>query len=68
MRARVETQSSPPKYDSREGDGRGEVYCQLVVAGGNVAPVLDASEGAFDAISFPAGFGIVGNWFFAGSG
>ena len=48
---RVRTRSAPERDDGGEGDGRGEVGCELVVAGGHAPEVLEAAERGFDAPS-----------------
>ena len=49
--SRVETQSCPPyAYGSQVACCR-EVYCELVVSGGDAPPILQAAEGSFDDVS-----------------
>ena len=59
--SRVQTQSSPPDDDCGDSDGGGEVPGELVVAGGDPAPVLQAAEAAFDQVPATIGSLVVGD-------
>jgi hypothetical protein len=50
-RSRLQTQSYPPDDEGGEGDGGGEVGGELVVAGGDAAPILKPAEHALDQIA-----------------
>ena len=49
--SRVETHSEPPIHNNGECNRRGVVGGELVVAGGDPAPVLEAAKGALDQIA-----------------
>ena len=63
---RVETQSDPPIDDSRDIACSDEVYGELVVAGCDASPVLEAAKHAFDNVSAFIGLGIERLHSFAG--
>ena len=65
-RIRLQTQSDPPEDDRGKHDGGGEVCCELVVAGGDASPVLEAAEHALDEIALAIGDRIEGMMAFAG--
>jgi hypothetical protein len=48
-------QMMPPDDDGREHDGGGEVGCELVVAGDDASPILEAAEHALDEIALAIG-------------
>lgn len=41
--------------DGGEHDGGGEVGCELVIAGGDASPILEAAEHALDEIALAIG-------------
>ena len=45
---RVRTHSDPEGNDGGEDDGREEIECELIVAGGHAPEVLEATERRFD--------------------
>jgi hypothetical protein len=47
--ARVRTHSNPECDDGGEDDGGQEVKCELVIARGHAAKVLEATESSFDS-------------------
>jgi hypothetical protein len=51
----VWTQSDPPGDEYGDADGGGVVDGELVVAGGDAAPVLEAAEGALDQVAQSVG-------------
>jgi hypothetical protein len=57
---RVETHSEPPIHDDGECNRGGIVGSELVVAGREAAPVLEAAEGALDQVAQPIGERIEG--------
>lgn len=50
-RPRVETQSTPPDDCCGESDGGSEVDCELVVSGGDAAPILETTEHSLDDVA-----------------
>jgi cation transport ATPase len=54
-RSRLRTQSGPPDDNGGDHDGGGEVGCELVVAGGDASPILEAAEHALDEIALAVG-------------
>jgi hypothetical protein len=64
--SRLQTQSGPPDDDSCEHYGGGEVGGELVVAGGDAPPILEAAEHAFDEIALAVGDLVKGMMPFAG--
>ena len=52
---RLGTQSGPPDDDGGEHDGGGEVGCELVIAGDDASPILEAAEHAHDEIALAIG-------------
>src|SRR6185437_7344368 len=58
--SRVETQSGPPDDRSGNGDGCCEVDGELVVTGGDAAPILQPAQGAFDDVAALVGFCVEG--------
>jgi hypothetical protein len=55
QRTRLRTQSGPPDDNCGDHDGGGEVGCELVVAGGDASPILEAAEHALDEIALAVG-------------
>ena len=52
---RLWTQSGPRGDDGRDDDGGGEVGCELVIAGGDASPILEAAEHALDEVALAIG-------------
>lgn len=60
LSTRFQTQSKPPDDDSGEGYRGGEVGGELVVAGGDATPILEAAEHSLDQVAQFVGLGIEG--------
>ena len=57
-RSGLETQSGPPVDDGCKRDGGGKDGGELVVAGGDASPILEATEHVFDEVAL-ATYGLV---------
>jgi hypothetical protein len=57
-RSGLQTQSGPPVDDGCKRDGGGKDGGELVVAGGDASPILEATEHVFDEVAL-ATYGLV---------
>jgi hypothetical protein len=57
---RLQTHSDPPGDEDGDGEAGGIVAGELVVSGGDAAPVLEAAEGPLDQVAAPVGDGVEG--------